>query len=148
MKKLILIPTLLFVLALNLTSCDTGESSSSNADPQRLINTAKSGTWRIDSYSDGGTDETSHFTGYNFTFSSSDAVTATNGTVTNTGTWFVRAIPDDEGNPTANLQFNLGFTSPVDFQEISYNWYVTSFNGNTIYLVNLTGTDILVLKKN
>lgn len=104
MKKLILIPTLLFVLALNLTSCDTGGSSSNSGDPQTLINTAKSGTWRVGSYSDSGVDETSHFTGYNFTFSASDVVTATNGTVTNTGTWLVRAILDDEGNPTQNLQ--------------------------------------------
>ena len=149
MKKLILIPALLFVLALNLTSCDTGGSSSSTFDPQTLINTAKKKTWRVQSYIESGIDETSHFTAYNFTFADANAVTATNGTNTYTGTWSVtRVINQDE--QTQELYFNLGFTAPADFIDLTKNWYVTSYSTSMIYLLPSNGStgNVLILARN
>lgn len=147
MKKLIFIPVLLCFLSLNLTSCTS--SSSSTFDPQTLIKTVKKKTWRVTSYVDSGTEETSHFAGYNFTFSDPNVITVTNGTNTYTGTWSVRAAVDEDTS-NQELYLTVVFTSPADFLDISREWYVASYTSKVIYLVenNAGGGDVLVLNRN
>ncbi|HNP33672.1 MAG TPA: hypothetical protein PKN96_10295 [Flavobacterium sp.] len=150
MKKLTLLPALFCLLILSATSCDTGVSSSSTSDPTTLINTVKQGTWKITNFVDSGTDETSHFTGYNFTFGASNAFSATNGTNTYPGTWQV-ASDDDVNNPSG-LKFTIAIASPTDFADLSDGWKVSTYSSTTIYLVDTSGggsgTDVLVFTKN
>jgi hypothetical protein len=64
-----------------------------------------------------GQDETNHFTGYNFTFTGTGAVTATNGAVNATGSWGAQF---DDGVSKVVLYF----TTPFDFQDLSDDWNV------------------------
>jgi hypothetical protein len=145
-------PLLSLFLLIITTMCTTGSSISSSSDPSQLINTAKQGTWRISGYNDSGTNETSHFTGYNFTFGNSNAITATNGTNTYYGTWSVNAVLDIDDNPTGELDFYISFDSPVDFADLTDNWDVVSYTSNRIYLTDVSGgsggNDILEFTKN
>ncbi|MGC4041702.1 MAG: hypothetical protein QM710_13180 [Flavobacterium sp.] len=150
MRKLKLIPVLLFLFMLG--SCSSSDDSSS-ANPTPVINAATQGTWRISSYIDSGTDETNHFTNYNFTFAASNVLTATNGTNTYTGTWSVTSDDSsDDDNPSGDLDFNIGFATPADFAELTEDWDIVSYSSTTISLIHISGgnggTDTLVFTKN
>lgn len=153
MKRLILIPALFCLFMLNVASmCSSDDNSSSTTDPTPVINTASQGTWRITSYVDSGNNETNHFIGYNFTFGPSNVLTATNGTNTYTGSWSVVTDNSNDDNPSSDLDFNIAFTSPADFADLTDDWDVVSHTATTISLINVSGgnggTDTLVFTKN
>lgn len=152
MKKIIVIPALFFLFMLNVASMCSSDSSSSSSDPTPVVNTATSGTWKVTSYIDSGTDETNHFTGYNFTFASANVLTATNGTNTYTGTWSVTSSDSNDDNPSSDLDFNIGFISPADFADLTDDWEIVSYSATTISLIDVSGggggTDTLVFTKN
>lgn len=153
MKRLILIPVLFCLFMLNIASmCSSDDNSPSSTDPTPVITIVSQGTWRITSYVDSGTNETSHFTGYNFTFGASSLLTATNGTNTYPGTWSVVTDTTNDDNPSSNLDFNIAFASPVDFTDLTDDWDVVSYTATTISLIDVSGgnggTDTLVFTKN
>nr|WP_294776644.1 hypothetical protein [uncultured Flavobacterium sp.] len=153
MKKLFLIPTLFCLFMLNVASmCSSDDSSSSSQDPTPVINTATQGTWRVTSYVDSGTDETNHFTGYNFTFATGGVLSATNGTNTYTGTWSVTNDSSDDDSPSSDLDFNIAFASPANFADLTDDWDIVSYTATTISLIDVSGgnggTDTLVFTKN
>ena len=124
MKRVILIPMLFCLFMLNVASmCSSDDnSSSSSQDPTPVINAATQGTWRVTSYVDSGTDETNHFTGYNFTFGNGGVLTATNGSNTVTGTWSVLNDDSNDDSPSNDLDFNIGFTAPANFADLTDDW--------------------------
>lgn len=153
MKRLLLIPALFCLLMLNVASmCSSDDNSSSSTDPTPVITIVSQGTWRITSYVDSGTNETNHFTGYNFTFGASSLLTATNGTNTYPGTWSVVTDTTNDDNPSSDLDFNIAFASPVDFADLTDDWDVVSYTATTISLIDVSGgnggTDTLVFTKN
>lgn len=153
MKRLLLIPALFCLLMLNVASmCSSDDNSSSSTDPTPVINIVSQGTWRITSYVDSGTNETNHFTGYNFTFGASSVVTATNGTNTHTGTWSIVTDSSNDDNPSTDLDFNIAFASPPDFEDLTDDWDIVTYTATTISLIDISGgnggTDTLVFTKN
>ena len=152
MKKLILIPALFCLIMLNVASMCSSDDNSSSSDPTPVINIASQGTWRITSYIDSGNNQTSDFTGYNFTFGASNALTASNGTNTYTGTWSVVTDTSNDDNPSSDLDFNIAFLSPANFAELTDDWDIVSFTPTTISLIDVSGgngsTDTLVFTKN
>jgi hypothetical protein len=153
MKRLILIPVLFCLFMLNVASmCSSDDNSPSSTDPTPVITIVSQGTWRITSYVDSGTNETNHFTGYNFTFGDSSLLTATNGTNTYTGTWSVVTDTTNDDNPSSDLDFNIAFASPVDFADLTDDWDIVSYTATTISLIDVSGgnggTDTLVFTKN
>ncbi len=153
MKKLRLIPILAMLFMLNVASmCSSDDDSPSSADPTPVINTATSGTWRITLFNDSGNNETSHFTGYNFTFGASNVLTAANGTNTYTGSWSVTSDDSGDDSPSNDLDFNIGFSSPADFAELSEDWNIISYTATEIKLIHISGggggTDYLTFTKN
>ena len=154
MKKVLLIPMLFCLFMLNVASmCSSDDnSSSSSQDPTPVINAATQGTWRVTSYVDSGTDETNHFTGYNFTFSNGGVLTATNGSNTVTGTWSVLNDDSNDDSPSNDLDFNIGFTAPANFADLTDDWDIVSYSETTISLIEVSGgnggTDTLVFTKN
>jgi hypothetical protein len=153
MKRLLLIPALFCLLMLNVASmCSSDDNSSSSTDPTPVITIVSQGTWRITSYVDSGTNETNHFTGYNFTFGASSVVTATNGTNTYTGTWSIVTDSSNDDNPSSDLDFNIAFASPVDFADLTDDWDVVTYTATTISLIDVSGgnggTNTLVFTKN
>ena len=138
---------------LNVASmCSSDDNSSSTTDPTPVINTVSQGTWRITSYVDSGNNETSDFTGYNFTFGPSTVLTATNGTNTYTGSWSVTSDDSNDDNPSSDLDFNITFVNPANFADLTDDWDIVSYTATTISLIDVSGgnggTDTLVFTKN
>jgi hypothetical protein len=153
MKKVILIPMLFCLFMLNVASmCSSDDDSSSSADPTPVINAAIQGTWRVTSYVDSGNNETTDFTGYNFTFATGGALTATNGTNSYSGTWSVTGDDSTDDSPSNDLDFNISFAAPANFADLTDDWDIVSYSATTISLIDVSGgnggTDTLVFTKN
>ena len=133
------------------TACSSDDDSStpSNTTVEEVVSTVASGTWRITNYVDSGTDETADFSGYNFTFGSNSVLTAANGTNTYEGTW---SVTDDDDGPSNDIDFNILFSAPTAFVDLSDDWDVVERTSTKIRLVDDSGgnggTDYLTFEKN
>ena len=156
MKKLSFYSILACVFMLSTAStCSNDDNPSSSSDPNPVINTVNQGTWRVTYYYDTDSDETSDFTGYNFTFGASNVLSATNGTNTYTGSWSVTSDDSDDSNDdssSSDLDFNILFASPANFAELSDDWDIISRTDTKVQLIDISGgnggTDYLTFEKN
>ena len=154
MKTLKLIPILAVLFMLNVASMCSSDDDNSNTsqDPIPVINTVATGTWRITLFEDSGTNETNHFNGYNFTFGAGYILSATNGTNTYNGIWSVTSDNSGDDSPSNDLDFNIAFSSPADFAELTEDWNIISYTATKIQLVHISGgnggTDYLTFEKN
>lgn len=139
---------------LNVASMCSNDDNNSNppADPTPVINTVNQGTWRVTLYNDSGTIKTSNFTGYNFTFGTGSALTAANGSNTYNGTWSVTSGDSNDDNPSNDLDFNIGFTTPANFADLTDDWDIVTYTASKIELRDVSGgnggTDLLTFEKN
>lgn len=144
---------MVFAFVALIFSCSSSDSN--NATNQNTVNAveniAKSGTWRVTYYFDSDHEETSNYSGYNFTFASSNVLTVTNGTNTYTGAWFVT---DSNSNDDSidDLDFNIVFTAPPFMEELSDDWDMISKTSTEIKLIDISGgnggTDYLTFTRN
>lgn len=154
MKTLRLIPLLAALFMLNVASMCSSDDDNSNSsqDPTPVINTVNNGTWRITFFEDSGNNETNHFTGYNFTFGSGNVLTATNGTNTYTGVWSVTSDDSNDDSPSNDLDFNIAFSAPADFTDLTEDWNIITYTSTKIQLVHVSGgnggTDYVTFEKN
>lgn len=128
---------LCLVFLVNVASmCSNDDDSSSSVNQTTVVNTVSSGTWRITLYNDSGTIKTNQFTGYNFTFGPSNVLTATNGTQTYTGIW---SVTDSNSNDDSidDLDFNIAFTAPANFLELTDDWDIQSRTDTKIELIDI-----------
>lgn len=129
------------------TSCSSDDDNNSSGTPTQITNTITSGTWRITNFMEDDVDETSNFTGYNFTFTDANTVTATNGTNTYNGIWSV-----DDDDSSDDIDFDLVFTTPDDFTELSEDWDILSRTSSKLRLKHVSGgdgsVDYLTFEKN
>jgi len=153
MKTLIFKSALSLLLVFTISSCssddDNTDDSSSNQDI--VENTVQTGNWRITKYIDSGDNETNHFSGYTFSFNSDNTLVAANGTNTYNGTWSV--TDNNSGDDSLDdLDFNIFFASPDDFEELSDDWHFLSRTDTKIELIDISGgnggTDYLTFEKN
>lgn len=111
----------------------------------------QSGTWRITKFVDSGSDETSNFTGYNFTFNSSGVLNANNGTNNYDGTWSISDNSSDDDSQD-DLDFNIYFSLTNDFEDLIDDWDFVSQADTKIELKDVSGgsgeTDYLTFEKN
>jgi hypothetical protein len=133
--------------------CSNDDNNSNPpADPTPVINTVNQGTWRITLYNDSGTIKTSNFTGYNFTFGTGSALTASNGSNTYNGTWSVTSGDSNNDNPSNDLDFNIGFSTPANFADLTDDWDIVTYTASKIELRDVSGgnggTDLLTFEKN
>jgi hypothetical protein len=139
---------LLFIMT-SLLSCsnDDDKGNVNTSDPTPVINTVTQGTWRITSHIEDNLDKTGNYAGYNFTFGTNKMLSATNGTLTATGSWSVVAERDEK-----DLDFNIGFATPINFVELTDDWDVVSRTDTKIELIDLGDTfgdtDYLTFEKN
>lgn len=143
---------LLFVLTTSsMCSNDDDNPTPSNNNPAAVINIVNSGTWRISYYYDTDQEETSNYNGYTFTFAANNVLTATNGTNTYTGTW---SVTDSNSNDDSisDLDFNIAFTTPVAFEELTDDWEIIQKSATEIKLKDVSGgnggIDYLTFTKN
>ncbi len=125
------------------SSCD--KNNDDNITTASVSNTVTTGTWRITYYWDTDHEETSNFTGYSFTFTGGNAVTAVNGGTTVTGTW-------QTGNDNSTVKLVINFVSPGNFSELSEDWHVLERTNTKIRMQHVSGggggTDLLTIEKN
>jgi len=155
MKHLSLISILSLIFMLNVASmCSKDDDVVTNpsVNPTPVISIVKNGTWRVTFYEDSGTNETNNFTGYNFTFGSSSSLTATNGTDTYTGSWSVTSDNSNDDSPSNDLDFNIAFATPPNFEELTEDWNILEITSTKVRLVHVSGgnggTDYLTFEKN
>jgi len=139
--------SMLFIFLLAMACSD----DPTNTAKKTVTNTVTSGTWSITYYFDSDTDETTDYTGYNFTFDDSDVLTAANGVNTYTGTW---SVTDSNSNDDSfdDLHFNIAFATPALFEELSDDWEIVEVTDTKIELIDVSGggggTDYLTFEKN
>ena len=159
-KTFIAITVLVATICVGCTTDDDGSSDDNTVQIQEVQSTVQDGTWRITNFNDSGQDETSDFTGYNFTFASDGTLTASNGTDSLTGTWSVMddssssSDDDDSSSDDDDVDFNIFFPVPDsnDFEDLNDDWDIVSISATRIELIDVSGgnggTDRLTFEKN
>jgi hypothetical protein len=149
----------MFLLTVTFTACSNDDDNSSN-DNNSNINTEiqqtrdlmLSSDWIITNFNDSGQDETSNFSGYSFSFNSDGTLVATNGSNMVSGTWsVVDDSSSDDSNDTDDIDFNIFFASPDEFNDLSDDWDIVSKTNTKIVLIHVSGgnggTDHLTFEK-
>ena len=146
----------LFAVLLIAVSCDSNDDPADtqvDVNAAELQSAAQDGQWRITYYFDSDKEETSDYAGYVFTFGADGTVTATNGTMEVAGTWSVTdsSSSDDDSFDDSDVDFNLFFASPPNFEELTDDWDILEYSANRIRLIDVSGgdgsTDYLTFEK-
>jgi hypothetical protein len=149
--KFSLVIAMLFILTTSSMCSSDDNPTSSNNNPDDVINIVNNGTWRITYYYDTDHEETTNFNGYNFTFGASNVLTASNGTNNYTGSWSVTDSNSNDDN-ISDLDFNIAFTAPVQFEELTDDWEIIEKSTTVIRLKDVSGgnggIDYLTFTKN
>jgi hypothetical protein len=135
----------LCLLALALFPSCKKEDNSSTITAASVNNIVAAGNWRVTYYFDTDHDETSSFTGYEFSFGAGGTVTATKAGTTISGTW-------STGNDDSHVKLVLFFSSPASFSKINDDWHVIEQTNTKIRLQDISGgnggTDYLTFERN
>jgi hypothetical protein len=91
------------------------------------------GTLKITYYWDTALNDAINFDGFNFSFEANNILTATDGTNTYNGTWSIMDSTSYIDN-LADLEFDIAFTSPINFVEILDDWEIIDKNPSYIKL--------------
>lgn len=124
-----------------ITACDD-DKNNNDARVKEVENTALNGQWKITYFFDTDSDETDDFTGYVFDFAANDVLTATKGSTTVTGTWSVTNddhSDDDNNDDYDDIDFNIFFAAPADFEELTEDWEIISITDSKIELRHESG---------
>lgn len=156
MKKIKLISVFALLFMLNVASTcsndDDTPQQSISVDPTPVINTVNAGNWRVTLYKDSGVVETDNFANYIFTFGSGNVLTAVNGATTATGTWSVTSDNSNDDSPSNDLDFNIAFSTPANFADLTEDWNIISYTATKIELIHVSGgnggTDYITFEKN
>lgn len=141
----------LLSVSMVMASCTKDETITDDQVVEEIQSNVKTGTWRITKFIDSGVDETNHFSGYNFTFSSTGALTASNGVNNYTGTWSITDSNSNDDSPD-DLDFNIFFNLTNDFEDLIDDWDIVTQTPTRIELKDISGgnggTDYLTFEKN
>lgn len=159
-KKIgIILGLIVMTCLLSLYGCsksDNATADTNTSTAEQVANVAKSGTWRVTYFYDTDQEETGNFSGFSFTFNEDGTLVAVNGTTTVTGTWSITdnsgSSSDDDGSSSDNdNDFNIFFSSPDTFQDLSDDWDIVSISSDKIELIDVSGgnggTDYLTFTK-
>ncbi len=141
--------SLLLVTLLGFVSCEKEDSSILTQIPE-VSAAASTGTWRITYYLDSGTEKTNLFSGYTLTFNSNGTLSVVKEAENVSGTWSVSNSSDDDSS--SDLDFNILFTTPAAFEDLSDDWDIIEATNTKIKLLDISGgngeTDYLTFEKN
>jgi len=149
MKRSVFLSMLFALLMFNVTTMCSSDDDSNSSPSQVITNTQNAvvnGTWRVTLFSEDGSNQTSNFSNYNFTFNSNGTLSATNGSTTMNGTWTTGI---DDSTPKMYINFNV-VNGP--FEEISEDWRIMFNSNSKIELKHVSGgdgsIDLLTFEKN
>ena len=134
---------LLCFLMISCESEDDGPAVST-IDVEQVKAVVVSGTWSVVTYEEDGVDETSNFSGYGFSFNADGTINVSNGSTSISGAWSILSdsnSSDDDSNDSDDIDFNIFFTSPANFAEISEDWEIVSYSSTRIELRHVSGGD-------
>lgn len=143
------------LLALFMIAACDDDNNSANSKVTQVETTATGNQWKITYFFDTDTDETDNFSDYVFEFGSDDILKATKGSNTISGSWSV--TNDDSGDDHSHgdfedIDFNISFTTPSNFEELSEDWEIISLTSTKMELHHVSGgnggTDFLTFEKN
>ena len=150
---------IVFLLTVVFIACSKDDNNNNNdtnntaAEIQETSNLMISSDWIITNFNDSGQDETSNFNGYSFSFNSNGTLVATNGSTMVSGTWSVTDdSSSDDSNDSDDIDFNIFFAAPDEFNDLSDDWDIVSKNSTKGVLIEVSGgnggTDHLTFEKN
>lgn len=155
-NRKILYVLLVFIISTGIISCSKDDNNTpindTSAEIQQTRNLMISSDWIITNFNDSGQNETSNFNGYNFVFNMDGSLVATNGSNVVNGTWsIVDDSSNDDSNDNDDIDFNIFFSSPDEFNELSEDWNIVSESDTRIELIHVSGgnggTDQLTFEK-
>lgn len=133
--------------SLFFTACESTDDSNdmnSIANVEDIKSTVTSGNWVITLFEEDGVNQTSYFTDYTFVFAATGELSADNGETSLSGAWSITSdsnSSDDDSSSDDDIDFNIFFSSPVNFAEISEDWEIVSYSSSRIELVDESGGD-------
>lgn len=149
----------LFILALSvffISSCDkedTTDNQLTAEDVSKVRTIMTAGQWKITYYFD-DKDETSDYTSFVFTFNADGVLSVTNGSIAATGSWSIEedfGDSSDDSSSDDGIDFNIFFSNPDIFEELTDDWDIVSYSENKIELKDVSGgdgtTDFLTIEK-
>lgn len=98
-----------------------------------------SGDWMIAHYFDSEVDETSDYDGYILNFNADGILGATNGNSSLSGAWSIKGSGNDEDQNTSEVDFEILFSSPETFKQLSETWEIKKYTNTKIELMNTSG---------
>jgi hypothetical protein len=150
-------PKIFFLILLqgimSISCSNSGDDDGAMAErlSVQIENNVKTSTWRITKFIDSGNDETNHFIGYNFKFSNSGVLNASNESNNYEGSWNISDSNSSDDNQN-DVDFNIYFNLTNDFEDLNDDWDVVSQSSNKIELIDVSGgnggTDYLTFEKN
>lgn len=156
MKRNFLNLLTLMVLVFASKSCDKDDTKTevqiTSADIEAIKATAMSGEWIITYYFDTDKDETSDYDGYTFKFNTNGTLGATNGNSSLSGAWSISSSDNSSNDDSSDeVDFNIFFSSPDVFEELSDDWDIKKYSDTKIELIDISGgnggTDLLTFEK-
>ena len=155
--KIRILKIVVIAISIVMTSaCSSDDNNDSNNNSANQVadasQVAQSGTWRISKFIDSGTDETSDFAGYEFSFNSDGTLVATKNNSTVNGTWSVTSSSSSSSS-SGDIDFNISFAvnPDSDFDDLIDDWDVVEITNSKIELTDVSGgnggTDFLTFTK-
>jgi len=157
MKNTVINLSILILAILVFKSCtkDDGKENSvvDSSDIPLIKSTMMKGDWHVSYYFDSDKDETSDYVNYIFTFQENGTLGATNGNTSLSGAWSITTSENSSDDKSiSDVDFNILFSSPEIFEELSDDWDIKSYSNNQIELIDISGgnggTDLLTFSKN
>ena len=128
---------------------DTTEGRVTAEDIAEIKTIINSGEWYVSYFFDTDEDDTDNFTGYGFTFNVNGVLGATDGNAALSGAWSIAVSDADDAD---DVDFNIVFNAPDDFEELSEDWHIVKYTQSKIELNHVSGgsgdTDYLTFEKN
>lgn len=130
--------TLIFLMiSFVFISCETSDDDNDNDIDNDDISvteiqaTVTTGTWVVSLFEEEGVDETSDFAGFRFTFNEGGVLRADSGDNSISGAW---SISSDDDDSQEDIDFNIFFSSPANFEELTEDWDIVSYSDTRIEL--------------
>lgn len=144
MKQKIFYIVTFLILGLPFISCETSDDGAMENTEINITNlkaTVTSGTWVVTLFEEEGVDETSDFSGFTFIFNEGGVLRADSGDNSISGAW---SITSDDDDSKEDIDFNIFFSFPVNFAELSEDWDIVSYSDTRIELKDVSDDDSTV----
>lgn len=148
----------MLLMVTGMIACDDN-GDDVNPTTQAQISEVKSiaaeGQWTVTYFWDSDKDETASFSGYSFVFSADGSLIATKSATSISGQWSITGDDDDDDDSDDDdydVDFNIAFSTPADFEELTEDWHIVSISDTKIELTHVSGgnggTDFLTFERN